>query len=472
MSIYRRATAYFVHLTILCSCYFSARASETMAGWAEVDITPPLGIGLGGRGGPQTKASKILDHLSAQVFFLQDAHSNGLVIASFDIVGMPHELGDKLKTDIVHELGVPWNQIILNASHTHSGPYMIRSLMGGVGPAPQIETDYFASLESKVVAATRAARKKLSPATVEVFTGKSHLGINRRARNKQGKMGMLPNPNAPYDENVWVLKATPANGAPNAVIFSYACHPVIVYGYAYAGISADFPGATRKELRGALGEKTHAQFIQGFAGDIRPRVVADLTKGTFRTPNPADLDAAGKQLSGSILQALKSSGRKLDLNIFGTADRPFLPRAEPPPRAYYEKMRDDGESKSNAWFLAVSDYWLHRYDAGEGFAKGDAWALGLLRLGSDQWIAYSGGEPCAEWRPKLKDWLGGLNIVTFGYVEAKSYLPTESMLSEGGYEVLESNQARSSTPAPFATGIEANIRDSFVRQLAFIRAHP
>ena len=64
-----------------------------------------------------------------------------------------------------------------------------------------------------------------------------------------------------------------------------------------------------------------------------------------------------------------------------------------------------------------------------------------------------------------------LNIVPWGYSqEAKSYLPTESMLAEGGYEVLESNQGRESTPAPFAPGIEQAVRESLLRQLAFIRA--
>jgi hypothetical protein len=44
------------------------------------------------------------------------------------------------------------------------------------------------------------------------------------------------------------------------------------------------------------------------------------------------------------------------------------------------------------------------------------------------------------------------------------------MLAEGGYEVLESNQGRESTPAPFAPGIEQAVRESLLRQLAFIRA--
>ena len=69
------------------------------------------------------------------------------MLVSFDLVGLPHDLSDRLRTDIVHELGVDWNLVVLNASHTHSGPYMIRSLMAGVEPPPPIERDYFKFLE-------------------------------------------------------------------------------------------------------------------------------------------------------------------------------------------------------------------------------------------------------------------------------------------------------------------------------------
>ena len=168
---------------------------------------------------------------------------------------------------------------------------------------------------------------------------------------------------------------------------------------------------------------------------------------------------------------LKSSGEKLSLDIAGAADRPFLPRDKPPPRQRYDQMRAEALAKTNAYRLAVSDYWLKRYETGEGFARGDAWSLGLIRLAANQWVVHSGGEPCIEWRAKIAKWLSPLNIVPWGYCqEAKSYLPTESMLAEGGYEVLESNQGRESTPAPFAPGIEQAMRESLQRQLAFIRA--
>src|SRR5205814_7400876 len=150
-------------------------------------------------------------------------------------------------------------------------------------------------------------------------------------------MSMIPNPDAPFEEKVWVLKLTPASGEAPAVIFSYACHPVIAYGYAYSAISADYPGVARNGLRAALGPKAHAQFVQGFAGDIRPRVLADLEKKRFRASKPEDLQTAGKNVSEAVLAALKAKGEKLSLDLAGTADRPFLLRDKPPPREFYEK---------------------------------------------------------------------------------------------------------------------------------------
>ncbi len=445
--------------------------SSALAGWAEVEITPPLGIALGGRGGPETLADKLLDPLYAQLLYLKDPKGTGFVLVSLDLIGLPHDLSERIRTDLAQELGVQWNLIVLNTSHTHSGPYMLRDLMAGVGPAPQVEMDYFRTLEQKLVVAARAAAKNLKPVDVRVFHATSQLGINRRGVNEAGHAGMIPNAQAPFDEKVWVMQLAPRNGQPPAVVFSYACHPVIVYGYARAALSADFPGATRHRLREALGPGAHVQFVQGFAGDIRPRVLADLEHHCFRPARPEDLPAAGQELAGAVLTALKSPGQALALDLAGTADRPFLPRGTPPPRERYEKMRTTALSKANPFRLAVSDYWLKRYASGQGFARGDAWSLGLIRLAQDQWIAHSGGEPCVEWQAKVSQWLAPLEVVTWGYSqESKSYLPTESMLPEGGYEVLDSNEARASSPAPFATGIEAAVRESLTRQLGFIRA--
>jgi neutral ceramidase len=469
ISLKRRAIL-FLSLVIFCSLFhprsFCAETNAS-AGWAEVEITPPLGIFLGGRGGPLTRAAKVLSPLFAQVTCLKDVNGNLFVLVSFDLVGMPHDLSDRIRTGIVHETGAGWNLVVLNTSHTHSGPYMIRSLMAGVGPPPENEVKYFADLEDKIIRATRKAFRNLRPVSVEVFAGTSDVAINRRGKNQKGQRGIIPDPAGAYDEKVWVLKLTPANGTPPAIVFSYACHPVLVYGYALAAISSDFPGVARSHLKGVLGEKLHAQFVQGFAGNVRPRVVADLEKKRFRGSKPADLQKAGKDLADAVLAAVRGPGTGLVLDLAGASDRPFLPRGEPPPRELYEKMREGAVATTNDYLVAASDYWLSRYDAHEGFAKGDVWSLGLIRLAGNQWILHSGGEPCVEWRGKISGWLAPLNLVTFGYSqEGKSYLPTEGMLPEGGYEVLESNRTRASTPAPYAVGIEEAIRESLVSQRA------
>ncbi|EEF59385.1 hypothetical protein [Pedosphaera parvula] len=454
--------------SLLADTASQVTGSEPSAGWAEVEITPPLGIYLGGRGGPITKSTKVLDPLYAQVTYLKDAKGTGLVLVSLDTVGIAHDLSDRIRTAIVRELGVEYNLVVINCSHTHSGPYMIRDLMAAVEPTPPIESDYFKSLTDKLILATRTAKTNLSPVTVEVFEGTSKVGINRRGKNKQGKIGIIPNPDGPMNEKLWVMKLTPTNGKAPALVFSYSCHPVIVYEYAGSAISADFPGVTRNTLREKLGKDLHCQFIQGTAGDMRPRILADLQKKRFRAPKPEDLQQAGHDLADDVMATLKTSGTKLNLNLAGTMDRPFLPRDKPPGKEIYEAMAKEEKSK---YRQAVAAYWLPRYESGDGFSRGDAWPLGLIRLADNQWVVYSGGEPCAEWVPKITQWLAPRHLVVWGYSqESISYLPTEEMLAAGGYEVHESNHTRSTTPAAFAPGINEAARQSLLRQAAFIEA--
>jgi neutral ceramidase len=458
-------------LILLATPGFCGAAAPSQAsavgGWAEVEITPPLGMALGGRGGVITLANEVLDPLFAQVVYLRDSHGTGFALLSFDLVGLSHELSDRIRLAVSQELGIEWNLIVLNSSHTHSGPIMSRGALANVPSAPPIETAYHDQLVARTVDACRTAARGMQPVTVEVFEGASQVGINRRGLNPQGARGIIPDPDGAIDETVWVLKLSPTGGGAPAVVFSYSCHPVIVYGYAYAGISADFPGAARRALRERLGAQSHAQFVQGLAGNVRPRILADLEQKRFRRPTPADVEAAGTELAGDVLSALESEGRRIALRLSGTSDRPFLARGEPPPRQVYEKMAEE----NNSYRQGVARYWLQRYDAGESFGQGDPWPIGLIRLSEDQWICYLAGEPCVEWRPRITRWLAPRKVVLWGYTPSvMGYLPTEELLPEGGYEVNQSNQTRASTPAPFAPGFEEAIRRSFVRQAAWIES--
>src|SRR5262245_37595838 len=89
--------AIFLSLALLIPARAEETNSPAMGGWAEIEITPPLGIALGGRGGPETLAKKVLDPLYAQVLYLKDSKGTGFVLVSLDIVGLPHDLSDRLR---------------------------------------------------------------------------------------------------------------------------------------------------------------------------------------------------------------------------------------------------------------------------------------------------------------------------------------------------------------------------------------
>ncbi|PWU15425.1 MAG: hypothetical protein C5B50_15430 [Verrucomicrobia bacterium] len=454
---------------LLTLAIFSAKSAvlasnDAQAGWAEVDITPPLGLSMGGRGPTDVEGTNVFDPLFAQVLYLKDRHGTGFVLISMDLVSIPHELSDRVRLDMVHELGVNWNLVVLNASHVHSGPQTIHTLLAGQGPLPKNEADYFDMVEQTLVDAARRAAQNLEPVKVEVFEGKSQVAINRRGHDSDGKPAMKPNPRGPIAEKLWVLKLTPEQGEPPIIVFSYACHAVIVYEFAPASISADFPGVTRNVLHDKLGG-ARVQFVQGLAGDVRPRVLADLPNNIFRLPRPDDVQQAGRDLAADVQAALKSRPRKLKLNLAGAADRPFLARGTLPPKAF-EALFQNPRNKPQE---DAAKYWLDCYQTGIGFSKGDPWPTGLLRLADNQWVFFTAGEPCVEWGPKVAQWLKPRNVVLWGYCqEGMSYLPTDEMLPEGGYEVLDSNKWRASSPAPLAAGVNESIRRSLMRQLAAI----
>ena len=56
------------------------------AGWADIDITPPLGLPMGGRGPRFTAGASILDPLSAQVLVLGDESGHRLLVVSVDLI--------------------------------------------------------------------------------------------------------------------------------------------------------------------------------------------------------------------------------------------------------------------------------------------------------------------------------------------------------------------------------------------------
>jgi hypothetical protein len=219
------------------------------AGFAERDITPVPGTILSGFGYGGRPSDTIRDRLSAKALVFTEANGDSLALVSTDLLLMSAGQIDEIERQLGEERCV----VLVNHSHTHSGPALAEL---GIEPLPDFV--YVDELISGIVDAVREARASAVPAQLMIGRAESRAGVNRRP-------GLVPNPNGPYDPSVSVLRVVQDDGEPIACWFSFAAHPTILEG---PEISADWPGAASQAISKVLG--VPALFAQGCAGDVMP----------------------------------------------------------------------------------------------------------------------------------------------------------------------------------------------------------
>ena len=432
------------------------------AGWSQTDITPPLGLPMGGRGPRFAPGVEVLDPLSAQALVLEDDAGRRTLWVSLDLIGVEREMGLTLRWELAALTGVPLERVIVNYAHIHSGPMINFDGYATVVEKPPGLAGYGRELQHRVARAGLEAVAALRPARIALHRGESEVGINRRGRDASGQMTMRPDPAGAHNPDLWVLDVQAADGR-HAVIFNYGCHPVIVYGFAWQALSAGWPGAARRALAGALGADTHCQFIQGLAGNVRPRVLADLEAGHFRKSQPEDVETAGRQMAADVQAALGNTGNALELELAGT-DGWFNARRDQTAIPDIDHWRrcaaSEDELERNR-----GRYWLQRLDSGLPPVQCVPWAVGLLRLTRNHTVGWMAGEVLAEWLPLLRQCLP-TDLTMFGYCQyVAGYLPTDALLPEGGYEVASSPGNSKNGPGPLAPGLDAAVQQT-VRGLA------
>ena len=444
------------------------------AGWAETETTPPLGLPMGGRGPRFSPGASVLDPLMAFATLLEDDAGNRALWISVDVVSMDPTAVFRLRQDLSAIVAVPYESIVINFSHTHSGPMCGYEGYTTLTPKPAALQEYEDEVHVKILKMAVAAQKGLQPVDITLYRGESDIGINRRLRQASGKMGMGPNPEGACNPDLWVLEAVTSTDE-KAVIFNYGCHPVLVYGYAWDGISSDWPGVCRGKLRETYGKNTHAQFIQGLAGNVRPGVVGLPEEGKFRKPTPKDPLEAGTRLAGQIVECLKGEGKTIHLSLKAAASRFLAPKDQSkiPDITHWQTLtaenardplRSGSEDSEKELARELADYWIDRLEKGIPPAQTAPIEIGLIQLSSDHRIAWIAGEVLAEWMAHVRDWLKDPNLIVWGYCQdGRGYLPTDELLDEGGYEVDRANTFIKTGPGPFGVGLNASAREGFER---------
>jgi neutral ceramidase len=239
-----------------------ANASAALrAGAARVDITSPAD--------PKNPPSGKYEHerLYVRAIVLENGSARAALIGA-DQSGLSEEVWAAASKQIAGELDCPVANILMSATHTHSGMAPgDRPGRGGIyQPTPG---DPPPPIVAYMLQAVREAKSKLQPARVGIGTGFSYLNVNRDAIDAETHLWtQAPNLDAPSDKTVSVLKFETPERKPIAAYIDYAMHPV--NGWLAGFTSADFPGATSRYVEQAYGDNMVAIFVQGASGDQNP----------------------------------------------------------------------------------------------------------------------------------------------------------------------------------------------------------
>ncbi len=220
---------------------------EIHVGAAVVDITPGVGISMGGYGARKGVATGIHDPLFVRAAVLSDGATT-LVLAVCDLVGVSGELVDAARLLIERECGIPAANICVAATHTHSGAAPSRE---------QGLTEFLAVTARKICGAVQMALGAAEPVTLKYAeTQVSTISQNRR------------HPEGPIETTGKILLAAPSGGAPAvATIVNFACHATVLE-HDNLLYSADFPGAAARTVERAIGGS--CVYMQGACGNINP----------------------------------------------------------------------------------------------------------------------------------------------------------------------------------------------------------
>ncbi len=240
------------------------------AGVGRANITPKNPIWLSGYAARKRPSDGVLQDIWAKSLVIEDSSSGRMVLITTDLVGLPHELFEEVATRLTIKYGLERSQILLNASHTHSGPVVWPNLSAMYFLSPD-EKDrviqYRKQLAEDIIRAVDMAMADRAAAKISIGHGSAGFTINRRQAAK-GSVQIGVNPAGPVDHDVPVLRISSPDGKLRAVLFAYACHNTTLGANNYR-ISGDYAGFAEAELEKAL-PGTIAMFAMLCGGDQNP----------------------------------------------------------------------------------------------------------------------------------------------------------------------------------------------------------
>ncbi len=276
-----------------------------------MDITPSGPVWMDGmiRSHPSTG---VHDPIYAKALALANSSrpEECFVLVSLDVCVLRTEDALEIRLTASGKTGIPAGNIILAATHNHSGP----ALAGILNPTAE---EYLSGLKPRVSDLIAHTVRGLAPAAAGWAAGaEKTISHYRRLMADDGHVVMNWEPFAPehiigplgkIDPEVLALRVTAAGepAEPIALLFNHAGHPNVLSGDNYL-ISGDYPGLAEKILQEKCGGV--ALFLNGAQGSVDIDGLKDR--------DDAGLQRVASALAGAV-RTLSDKIKPSDLKVMG-----------------------------------------------------------------------------------------------------------------------------------------------------------
>lgn len=255
-------------------------ASDLKAGFAQVEITPPIGAIITGPMGP--KSTGVDDPLKARAMVVASG-GRKLVIVGVDLVKIRQDLSDKVIELVMQQTDITRDGILICPSHNHSGP-----LIPADGDSAKANKAYIDTLPKLISDSIVQANKALQPARMSI--GRSIVlegHINRRLISKADglvlntwlkkvddlkEVPQVLGSESIIDPELWLVRFDSPDGKMLGSLVNFTCHPCLHDRIKTHNWSADFPGVIADTLAKEFGPQAIGVFTQGASGNIQPPV--------------------------------------------------------------------------------------------------------------------------------------------------------------------------------------------------------
>ena len=423
------------------------------AGLATVVTTPQQPMWMAGYAARNKPSEGKVHDLNAKALALEDDQGTRFVIVTVDLIGFPREFRDAVEKDVLARYGLRPEALLLNASHTHSGPEIRawRATQAWDLPAEQIELGrkYAETLQVKVVDLVGRALKDLTPAQLSYMHGRAAAAMNRRSADRT-RVRYFPQcrwsgrsrcPRSAGDHARW------EDDAGNSVWLCLPQH------------HARFLPILRR-LRRLCPESISKRRIRG-------RLLCScIGCGADQNPTPRrTLEWAkqhGRAVANGVEQALAAKPRPVRGPLKLALGEATLELAAPPSVEELKKQA----SSTNKYESRHAEELLKDLEAGRTRST-YPYLVQVARFGDDLTMVGLAGEVVVDYSLRLKKELGAPTsagqvpaVWVAGYCnEVFGYVPSQRVLQEGGYEAKDSILYYDITVTPFTPSVEERIVD-------------